>query len=87
MFSGMSARMGTVINLQKDGDGAAMTGDFVLLAAEVQPVIRALRAHGVEVTALHNHMLDEQPRLFFLHFWGRGPEAELGRALRIALAL
>ena len=53
------------------GEGkAATTGDFVLTAEEVNPVLRALREHGIEVTALHNHMLDDQPRLFFMHFWG-----------------
>lgn len=77
--------LGTVINFQKDARGAATTGDFVLLAPEVQPVIRALRANGIDVTALHNHMLDEQPRLFFLHFWGRGTEEHLARGLRAAL--
>jgi hypothetical protein len=47
----------------------SLTGDFVLTADEVNPVIKALRANGIEVTALHSHMLDEQPRLFFMHFW------------------
>jgi hypothetical protein len=77
--------LGTAINFQTEGSGAATTGDFVLVASEVQPVIRALRAHGIEVTALHNHMLDEQPRLFFLHFWGRGDAEQLARGLRAAL--
>ena len=77
--------LGTAINFQAEGSGAATTGDFVLLASEVQPVIRALREHGIEVTALHNHMLDEQPRLFFLHFWGRGPAEKLAADLRAAL--
>jgi hypothetical protein len=49
--------------------GAAITGDFVLTASEVNPVLRALRENGIEVTALHNHMLDDEPRLFFMHFW------------------
>jgi Domain of Unknown Function (DUF1259) len=63
------------INFQPTGNGrAAITGDFVLTAAEVNPVLRALRANGIEVTALHNHMLDDQPRLFFMHFWVRNPE-------------
>src|SRR6185436_5362905 len=58
------------INFQPTGGGkAAITGDFVLTANEVAPVIKALRENGIEVTALHNHMLDEQPRLFFMHFW------------------
>lgn len=85
----LGPRMGvaTAINFQLTGAGAnvAATGDFVLVATEVQPVIRALREHGIAVTALHNHMLDEQPRLFFLHFWGRGPAEKLGRGLRAAL--
>src|ERR1700736_1652673 len=58
------------INFQPTGGGkAAITGDFVLIAKEVTPVAKALREHGIEVTALHNHMLDDQPRLFFMHFW------------------
>jgi len=83
----LSPRMGvaTVINFQTEGSGAVTTGDFVLLAGEVQAVIRALRQYGLEVTALHNHMLDEQPRLFFLHFWGRGSIEQLARGLRAAL--
>ena len=57
------------INFQPTGGGkAAVTGDFVLTADEVNPVIKALRASGIEVTALHNHMLDDEPRLFFMHF-------------------
>jgi hypothetical protein len=79
--------LGTAINFQMEGSGAAATGDFVLVAAEVQPVIRALRRHGIEVTALHNHMLDEEPRLFFLHFWGRGDAEQIARGLRAALDL
>lgn len=83
----LGPRMGlaTAINFQAEGSGAVTTGDFVLVASEVQPVIRALRKHGIEVTALHNHMLDEQPRLFFLHFWGRGDAGKLARGLRAAL--
>lgn len=84
----IGARMGvgTVINFQKTEGGAATTGDFVLLASEVQTVIRALRSGGIEVTALHSHMLDEQPRLFFMHFWGVGPEEKLATAFHAALA-
>lgn len=77
--------LGTAINFQSAGSGAAISGDFVLAAAEVQPAIRALRAHGIEVTALHNHMLDDEPRLFFLHFWAQGRPEELARGLRAAL--
>jgi hypothetical protein len=66
------ASMGSAIgiNFQPTGGGkAAITGDFVLIGSEVNPVLRALRDNGIEVTALHSHMLDEQPRLFFMHFW------------------
>ena len=57
----------------------------MLRAAEVNPVLRALREHGVEVTAVHNHMLDEQPRLFFMHFWAVGDAVRLAEGLRAAL--
>ncbi|MBW3564746.1 MAG: DUF1259 domain-containing protein [Acidobacteria bacterium] len=80
--------MGTAIaiNFQPVGDGkAATTGDFVLKAEEVNPVLRTLRKHGIEVTALHNHMLEEEPRLFFMHFWGVGEPGELARGLKAAL--
>lgn len=74
------------INFQPTGGGkAAITGDFVLTASEVNPVINVLRTNGIEVTALHSHMLDEQPRLFFLHFWAHSDAATLGRGLREAL--
>ncbi len=82
------ASMGTAtaINFQPTGSGkAAITGDFVLTAAEVDPVLRALRQNGIEVTALHNHMLDDQPRLFFMHFWANDDAAKLARGLRAAL--
>lgn len=75
----------TAINFQLEGSDSVTTGDFVLLEKEVQPVIRALRANGIEITALHSHMLDENPRLFFLHFWGRGETNQLARGLRAAL--
>jgi Domain of Unknown Function (DUF1259) len=74
------------INFQPTGDGkAAITGDFVLTAQEVNPVLRALRENGIEVTALHNHMLDDQPRLFFMHFWANDDAAKLTKGLRAAL--
>src|SRR5436305_1382298 len=74
------------INFQPTGGGkAAITGDFVLTADEVNPVIKALRANGIEVTALHSHMLDEQPRLFFMHFWANDDAQKLARGLRAAL--
>ncbi|NHC43548.1 DUF1259 domain-containing protein [Bacillus sp. MM2020_1] len=62
-----------------------MTGDFVLTAEEVNPVATTLRKHGIEVTALHNHMLNENPRLFFMHFWGNDDPFKLATALREAL--
>ena len=74
------------IGFQPTGGGkAAITGDFVLTGDEVNPVIRALRANGIDVTAVHSHMLDEQPRLFFLHFWAHDDALKLARGLRAAL--
>jgi hypothetical protein len=76
----------TAINFQPTGNGkAAITGDFVLVASEVNPVIRALQTNGIEVTALHSHMLDEEPRLFFMHFWANDDAMKLARGLRAAL--
>ncbi len=74
------------LNFQPTGGGkAAITGDFVLTAQEVNPVLRALRENGIEVTAVHNHMLDDQPRLFFMHFWANDDAAKLAKGLRAAL--
>lgn len=74
------------INFQPTGGGkAAITGDFVLLASEVNPVIKALRDNGIEVTALHSHMLVETPHLFFMHFWANDDALKLARGLRAAL--
>ena len=76
----------TAINFQPTGGGkAAITGDFVLVGDEVNPVIGALRASGIEVTAVHSHMLDEQPRLYFLHFWANDDALKLAKGLRAAL--
>ena len=76
----------TGINFQPTGGGkAAITGDFVMVAEEVNPVIKALRENGIEVTALHSHMLNEQPRLFFMHFWANDDALKLARGLRAAL--
>lgn len=80
----MGAAIG--INFQPTGGGkAATTGDFVLTADEVNPVIRELRAAGIEVTALHNHMLEDEPRLFFMHFWANEDAAREAKGLRAAL--
>ena len=74
------------INFQPTGNGrAAITGDFVLLGSEVNPVIEALRANGIQVTALHSHMLNEEPRLFFMHFWANEDAVKLAHGLRAAL--
>ena len=74
------------INFQATGGGkAAITGDFVLIAGEVNPVIKALRDNGIEVTALHSHMLTDSPHLFFMHFWANEDAQKLARGLRAAL--
>jgi Domain of Unknown Function (DUF1259) len=74
------------INFQPTGfDTAAITGDFVLIASEVNPVIKAFQANGIEITALHSHMLDEQPRVFFMHFWANDDARKLATGLRAAL--
>lgn len=76
----------TAINFQPTGNGkAAITGDFVLLGKEVNPVIRALRQNGIEVTAIHSHMLTEEPRLFFMHFWANEDAMKLAKGLKAAL--
>jgi len=76
----------TAINFQPTGSGkAAITGDYVLIASEVNPVINELRKNGIEVTAIHSHMLDEQPRLIFMHFWANDDAIKLARGLRSAL--
>jgi hypothetical protein len=81
-----SMGVATAINFQPTGGGkAAITGDFVLRANEVNPVINALRQNGIEVTALHSHMLTEEPRLFFMHFWANDDALKLARTLRAAL--
>ena len=82
--------MGTAIaiNFEPTGEGrAAITGDFELLGPEVNPVLKALRHNGIDVTALHSHMIDDSPHLFFMHFWANGDAAGLGRGLRAALDL
>lgn len=82
-----SMGVATAINFQPTGGGrAAVTGDFVMTAGEVNPVIRALRDGGIEVTALHSHLLGEQPRLYFMHFWANDDAVRLARGLRAALA-
>lgn len=75
-----------VINFQSTSDGrAAVTGDFVATAKEVEPLLKALQLNGIEVTAVHNHMLDDDPRLFFVHFWATEDAVKLARGLRAGL--
>ena len=86
---GVPPAMGSAvsINFQPTGGGkAAITGDFVLITKEVNPVLRALRDHGIEVTAIHNHMLDDQPHLYFMHFWANDDAKKLAEGLKVALA-
>jgi biotin operon repressor len=76
----------TSLNFQPTGNGrAAITGDFVLLPNEVNPVLKALRENGIQVTALHSHMLNDQPHLLFMHFWANDDAAKLAKGLRAAL--
>src|SRR5205823_934227 len=78
----------TVMNFQPTADGkAAITGDFVLVDKEVNPVAGALRQHGIEVTALHNHGLSDMPRLFYMHFWANDDPVKLAQGLKAALEL
>lgn len=84
------ASMGTstALNFQPTGGGkAAITGDFVLLGTEVNPIVKALRQHGIEVTALHSHMIEDSPHLFFMHFWANDDAQRLAQGLRAALDL
>jgi biotin operon repressor len=80
-----SMGMNTPLNFQLDGKTAAINGDFMLLPAEVNPVIKILRANGIEVASLHNHMLYDEPRLFFMHFWANDDAEKLAKGLRAAL--
>ena len=81
-----SMGLATSLNFQPTGGGkAAVTGDFVLIGSEVNPVIKALRENGIQVTALHSHMLQEEPRLFFMHFWANDNVTKLAKGLRAAL--
>ena len=82
-----SAGVAESINFQEAGTGkVATTGDFVLTAEEVNPVISALEEHDIQVTALHSHMLTEQPRLFFMHFWSVGSPESVGAGIKAALS-
>lgn len=80
-----SMGMATSINFQMAGNRTAITGDFVLLADEVNPVIKALTENGIMPTALHTHMLNDEPRLFMMHFWAVGDPGKLATGLKAAL--
>jgi hypothetical protein len=82
--------MGTAIGINFQATSAgkvATTGDFVLLGKEVNPVVKALRDHGIEVTALHSHMIDDSPHLYFMHFWANDEVKKVAQGLRAALDL
>jgi hypothetical protein len=82
-----AAGVATAMNFQDAGAGnVATTGDFVLIGSEIGPVQQALLAHGVEVTALHSHMIDDTPHLYYMHFWAVGPPAEIVAGLKDALS-
>jgi hypothetical protein len=77
--------MATAINFQPSPKGVAATGDFVLLEKEVNPVVKSLRKDGIVVTAMHNHLLDDEPRMVFVHFWAEGAHGTVAAGLRHAL--
>ena len=77
--------MNTPLNFQLEGDNAAINGDFILRPAEVNAVIKVLRANGIEIASVHNHMLDEEPRLIFMHFWAYDKAVDLAKGLKVAL--
>jgi hypothetical protein len=82
-----SMGIATAINFQPTGGGkAAITGDFVMIGSEVNPVIRVLRENGIGISALHSHLIDETPRLYFMHFWANDDALKLARGLNAALA-
>jgi hypothetical protein len=83
-----SMGVATALNFQPTGNGkAAISGDFVLLGQEVNPVMKALRENGIDITAVHSHMLMEEPRLFFMHFWANDDAVKLAKGLKAALEL
>ena len=80
-----SMGMNTPFNFQFDGKKAAINGDFMLRPAELNPVIKVLQANGIEVASIHNHLLDNEPQLMFMHFWAHGDAIDLTKGLRAAL--
>lgn len=82
---GESMGLGTTIAFSGSDDNAAVYGDFIMTAREVQPVLRTLRQHAIHIVALHNHMIGEEPAFYFAHFWGKGPAKSLAAGMRAAL--
>jgi Domain of Unknown Function (DUF1259) len=80
-----SMGMNTPFNFQLDGRNAAINGDFMLRPTELNPVIKVLRANGIEVASIHNHLLDNEPQLVFMHFWAYGDALDLAKGLKAAL--
>src|SRR5207237_5738763 len=68
-------------------DNAVVDGDFVVLEDELQPTLKSLRKSGINIVAIHHHMIGEEPRMIFFHYWGRGPAKELAAAIKTAIAL
>ena len=77
--------MATSINFQPSGKGVSATGDFVVDEPQVQAVVHALREHSILVTALHNHLLDDSPRMVFIHFWAEGSANDVAQGLKAAV--
>jgi hypothetical protein len=67
-------------------DNAAIAGDVAMLSGEVTPVLKALRRNGLDVVAIHHHMIDTRPSVYFLHYWGTGPAEKLATGFKAALA-
>jgi len=77
---------GSPINIQVIAPGRAVaTGDFAVLGSKVAPVFDALAAHGITATAVHSHLVDEQPTIYYMHFWADGPLPDVLRGLRATL--
>jgi hypothetical protein len=89
MGAPINARMGlnTWAAFVGTNEKAAIAGDVAMLAAEVQPVLKALRKNGIDVVAIHHHMIGTQPTIYFLHYWGTGPADKLATAFRAAVDL
>jgi uncharacterized protein DUF1259 len=88
MGASINARMGlnTWAAFVGTNDNAAIAGDVAMLASEVTPVLKALRKNGLDVVAIHHHMTDTQPTIYFLHYWGTGPAEKLAAGFKAALA-